>query len=62
VLLFLSAHRILEICFILFSLFVCLCILKNLYLCGLPVPKRLKEKIGSLLDTMTDELNVKGGK
>ncbi|EGT5018843.1 protein utxA, partial [Clostridioides difficile] len=23
--------------------------------------KRLKEKIGSLLDTMTDELNVKGG-
>ncbi|HBG0641568.1 TPA: protein utxA, partial [Clostridioides difficile] len=27
----------------------------------LPVPKRLKEKIGSLLDTMTDELNVKGG-
>ncbi|HBF0943657.1 TPA: protein utxA, partial [Clostridioides difficile] len=36
-------------------------ILKNMYLCGLPVPKRLKEKIGSLLDTMTDELNIKGG-
>ncbi|WP_254171394.1 phage holin family protein [Clostridioides difficile] len=37
------------------------CILKNMYLCGLPVPKKLKEKIGNLLDTMTDELNIKGG-
>ncbi|EGT5016640.1 protein utxA, partial [Clostridioides difficile] len=23
--------------------------------------KKLKEKIGNLLDTMTDELNIKGG-
>ncbi|MBH7149674.1 phage holin family protein [Clostridioides difficile] len=47
---------------ILFILYESVSILKNMYLCGLPVPKRLKEKIGSLLDTMTDELNVKDEK
>ena len=45
----------------LFILYESVSILKNMYLCGLPVPKKLKEKIGNLLDTMTDELNIKGG-
>ncbi|HBH0938239.1 protein utxA, partial [Clostridioides difficile] len=31
-------------------------------LCGLPVPKRLKEKIAILLDAMTDEMNAKDEK
>lgn len=47
---------------ILFILYESVSILKNMYLCGLPVPKKLKDKIVSLLDAMTDELNVKGGK
>ncbi|RRG61910.1 phage holin family protein, partial [Clostridioides difficile] len=46
---------------ILFILYESVSILKNMYLCGLPVPRKLKDRIGSLLDTMTDELNVKGG-
>ncbi|WP_334291397.1 phage holin family protein [Clostridioides difficile] len=46
---------------ILFILYESVSILKNMYLCGLPVPKKLKDRIGNLLDTMTDELNVKGG-
>ncbi|NMS91829.1 protein utxA [Clostridioides difficile] len=47
---------------ILFILYESVSILKNMYLCGLPVPKKLKEKIIALLDTITDELNVKDGK
>ncbi|KPI53031.1 protein utxA [Clostridioides difficile] len=47
---------------ILFILYESVSILKNMYLCGLPVPKRLNEKIVILLDTITDELNVKDGK
>lgn len=46
---------------ILFILYESVSILKNMYLCGLPVPKKLKEKISSLLDTMTDELKIKEG-
>ncbi len=44
---------------ILFILYESVSILKNMYLCGLPVPKKLKDKIVDLLDAMTDELNVK---
>ncbi|MGO1042551.1 phage holin family protein [Clostridioides difficile] len=44
---------------ILFILYESVSILKNMYLCGLPVPKKLKDKIGNLLDSMTDELKTK---
>ncbi|HBF0777782.1 TPA: holin-like glycosylating toxin export protein TcdE [Clostridioides difficile] len=47
---------------ILFILYESVSILKNMCLCGLPVPKRLKEKIAILLDAMTDEINAKDEK
>lgn len=43
---------------ILFILYEAVSILKNMLLCGLPVPPKLKNKLESLLDTMTDELPV----
>ncbi len=41
---------------ILFILYEAVSILKNLLLCGLPVPTKLKTFIESFLDVMTDEL------
>ena len=32
--------------------------LKNILLCGLPVPAGLREKLGAWLSTMTEETNV----
>lgn len=46
---------------ILFILYEITSILKNMVLCGLPVPAFLKTKIESLLNTMTTELDGKGG-
>lgn len=43
---------------ILFILYEAVSILKNMLLCGLPVPPKLKNKLESLLHTMTDELPV----
>ena len=33
-------------------------VLKNMLLCGLPVPAGLREKLGAWLSTMTEETNV----
>lgn len=41
---------------LLFILYEAVSILKNMLLCGLPVPPKLKNKLESLLHTMTDEL------
>lgn len=41
---------------ILFMLYEAISIMKNMMLCGLPVPKRLQRAIQQFLDEMTDEL------
>ena len=41
---------------ILFILYEAVSILKNMLLCGLPVPKKLRDRVESFLDIMTDEL------
>lgn len=41
---------------ILFVLYEAVSILKNLLLCGLPIPKKLKTILENMLNTMTDEL------
>lgn len=41
---------------ILFILFESISILKNMTLCGLPIPQRLRNYIQKFLDNMTDEL------
>lgn len=41
---------------ILFILYEAVSILKNMLLCGLPIPKRLKTILEKMLNTMTDEL------
>ncbi|EGT2204364.1 cell wall hydrolase protein [Clostridioides difficile] len=43
---------------ILFILYESISILKNMYLCGLPVPKKIQSKMYVLLDMITDELKV----
>ena len=43
---------------ILYVLYETTSVLKNMLLCGLPVPAGLREKLASWLDTMTDETNV----
>ena len=43
---------------ILFILYEAVSILKNMVLCGLPVPTKLKNWIESFLDIMTDELPI----
>ena len=48
-----------ELFTIMFGLFECTSILKNMVLCGLPVPKKLKTKIEKLLNNMTTELDKK---
>ena len=46
---------------ILFILYEITSILKNMVLCGLPVPKVIKTKIEALLNNMTTELDKKEG-
>ena len=41
---------------LLFVLYEAVSILKNMTLCGLPVPKKLKEHIKEALSDMTDEM------
>lgn len=41
---------------LLFTLYECASILKNMVLCGLPVPKRIKDFISKFLIAMTDEM------
>ena len=45
-----------ELFCILFILYECISILKNMTLCGLPVPTKIKRWIQKFLDDMTDEL------
>ena len=45
-----------ELFCILFILYECISILKNMTLCGLPVPIKIKRWIQKFLDDMTDEL------
>lgn len=42
---------------LLFSLYEAVSVLKNLTLCGVPVPVKLRNWIESFLDAMTDELS-----
>lgn len=55
---FLGIERlgICELFCILFILYEAISILKNMTLCGLPVPMRIKKWIQKFLDDMTDEL------
>ena len=43
---------------LLFILYEATSVLKNMLLCGLPVPAGLREKLGAWLSTMTEETNV----
>ncbi len=51
-----SKLGICELFALLFILYECVSILKNMTLCGLPVPIKLKKWIQKFLDDMTDEL------
>lgn len=44
---------------IIFIMYEFTSVLKNMVLCGLPVPKQLKEKVENLLDNFTSELENK---
>ena len=47
-----------ELFALLFILYEATSVLKNMLLCGLPVPAGLREKLAGWLDTMTEETNV----
>lgn len=47
-----------ELFALLFILYEATSVLKNMLLCGLPVPTGLREKLGAWLSTMTEETNV----
>lgn len=47
-----------ELFALLFMLYEATSVLKNMLLCGLPVPAGLREKLGAWLSTMTEETNV----
>lgn len=47
---------------ILFLLYETVSILKNMVLCGLPVPIKIREYVEKLLNNMTNELEYKEGK
>ena len=47
-----------ELFALLFILYEATSVLKNMLLCGLPVPAGLREKLASWLDSMTDETQV----
>ena len=40
---------------ILFTLYEAISVMKNMVLCGLPVPKKLQKKVENFLNEMTDE-------
>lgn len=44
---------------IIFVLYEFTSVLKNMVLCGLPIPKKLKDKVESLLNNFTSELDKK---
>lgn len=46
---------------ILFVLYEAVSILKNMMLCGLPVPNWLQKRLQKLLNEMTNEMNVEEG-
>ena len=48
-----------EVFGIMYILWESISVLKNMYLCGLPIPKFMKEKLESLLKNMTTELDDK---
>ena len=45
-----------ELFSLLFIIYECISILKNMLLCGLPVPKKLKEWLEEFLENMTTEM------
>ena len=47
-----------ELFALLFILYEATSVLKNMLLCGLPVPVGLREKLGAWLSTMTEETQV----
>ena len=47
-----------ELFAMLFILYEATSVLKNMLLCGLPVPAGLREKLGAWLSTMTEETNL----
>ncbi|MCI6228202.1 MAG: phage holin family protein [Clostridiales bacterium] len=47
-----------ELFALLFILYEATSVLKNMLLCGLPVPAGLREKLGAWLSTMTEETSV----
>ena len=47
-----------ELFALLFILYEATSVLKNMLLCGLPVPAGLREKLGAWLSTMTEETKV----
>ena len=55
----LSKIGISEFFSVLFIVYEITSILKNMLLCGLPIPKRWREKLENLLDVMTDEMPSK---
>lgn len=48
-----------EVFGIMYILWESISVLKNMYLCGLPIPKFMKEKLETLLQNMTTELDDK---
>lgn len=46
---------------IMFILYEATSIMKNMVLCGIPVPKKAEAFVEKLLNEMTDEINTKGG-
>lgn len=48
-----------EVFGIMYILWESISVLKNMYLCGLPIPKFMKEKLETLLKNMTSELDKK---
>ena len=50
-----------EVFGIMYILWEAISVLKNMYLCGLPIPKFMKEKLETLLKNMTTELDKKEG-
>ena len=50
-----------EVFGIMYILWESISVLKNMYLCGLPIPKFMKEKLETLLKNMTTELDKKEG-
>ena len=48
-----------EVFGIMYILWESISVLKNMYLCGLPIPKFMKEKLETLLKNMTTELDKK---